>query len=400
MSEYCPYTYGGRPIRLKYPETWQMPSERVRDLRWQALRKAMRQHNLDFMIVTTAAGFMPTLANQLFYITNFVPFANNGNFLIFPLEGKPQMATTTELGAQFSHIIKETSWIDEVVMGPQPIKDAINLIIKMKLDKARGGIVGYRNGVFAAMAYDALREALPEAKFEDATPLFAEAQNEVTRSSEEELTYLRKASEIMDKAHEALAGALKPGNTEMDLWAAAIGTMVKNGSWYGSFVIGAVGPGPVFLRGPASPKVLKKGDVAVFEIDTIYAGISPQACFALSIGKPCKEVAEMARFCEELYPYTLDLLEKKKTFLEIELDLADRIHKRGWEPITPQIHLYNNSYAMPMKSPAQPGDFFTVHPNCCNKDYTLGAKFGDAVRIDKNGKVERLNKVPPKLNII
>jgi Xaa-Pro aminopeptidase len=186
----------------------------------------------------------------------------------------------------------------------------------------------------------------------------------------------------------------------MELWGAAVQAMVKNGSWYGAFIISGVGPGPVFLRGPATPKILKKGDVAVFEIDTLYAGISTQACFALSIGKPCKEVAEMAKFCEELYPYALEQLEKKKTFLEIELDLAERIHNKGWEPITPQIHIYNNSHFMPMQSPPQPGDFFTVHPNCCNTDYTLGSKFGDTVRIDKNGKVERLNKVPPKMNIV
>ncbi len=400
MSEYCPYTYGGHPVKLKYPETWVMPTEKERDRRWQALRKAMSKYNLDFLIVTPAAGYMPTLNNHLYYISNYVPFANSGTFLVFPKKGNPEMAVTTILGPQFSQIVKETSWIDDVTMSLYPIKDVINIIIKMKLDKGRGGLVGYRNGVFSAIAYNTLREALPEAKFEDATAVFGEAQNEVTRSSEEELIYLRKSSEIMDKAFEALAATLKPGVTEMDLWAAAIQAMVKNGSWYGAFIISGVGPGPVFLRGPATPKTLRKGDVAVFEIDTIYAGISTQACFALSIGKPCQEVAEMAKFCEELYPYTLEQLEKQKTFLEIELDLAERIHKRGWEPITPQIHIYNNSHFMPMQSPPQPGDFFTVHPNCCNKDYTLGSKFGDTVRIDKHGKVERLNKVPPKMNIV
>ena len=55
---------------------------------------------------------------------------------------------------------------------------------------------------------------------------------------------------------------------------------------------------------------------------------------------------------------------------------------------------------MPMDSPPQPGDYFTVHPNFCNKDYTAGAKFGDTVRIIENGRVERLQKTPAKLNII
>jgi Xaa-Pro aminopeptidase len=400
MSEYCPYTYQGHPVKLKYPETWPMPSKKERDLRWQAIRKSMQKHNLDFLIVAPPFGYMTTLANHLYYITNYVAFANNGNFLIFPLKGNPKLAVTTELGAQFLHIALETSWLEDVVMSAYPIRDTINSIKEMKLDKARAGIVGYHNGIFPAFAYDALRESLPGVHFEDATAAVGEAQNEVSRSSEEELAFLQKASEILDKSFEAVAAILKPGITEYDLWAAAEEVIIKNGSWNAHFMIGAVGPGPVFLRAPATPKILKKGDVVVFEMDTIYAGISPQVCFALSIGQPSQEVSKMAKLVEELYPYTLEQLEKKKTFLEIEQNLSDLIHKAGYEPITPQVHRYNNSYLMPMKSPPQQGDYFTVHPNCCNKDYTLGAKFGDAVRINKEGKVQRLNKISPKLHII
>jgi len=400
MREYCPYTYQGHPVRLKHPETWPMPSEKERDRRWQAIRKSMQKHNLDFLIVSTAFGYMPTLSNQLFYISNYVPYANNGTFLVFPLEGKPQMAVTTELGPQFYHIVLETSWIEDVAMGPDPVKELISIIKEMKLEKARGGIVGYRNGVFSAVAYDALRDAFPDVNFEDATPVFGKAQNEVSRSSEEEVGFLRKASEILDMAYEAIAEALRPGVTERELWAAAEHAIIKNGGWYAQFMIAAAGPNPVFLRAPATFKTLQAGDVVMFEVDTIYGGISPQACYALSIGRPRKDVEEMFKLCEELYPYTIEQLEKKRTFGEIERDLADRIHKAGYEPSTPQIHRYNASYFMPMQSPALPGDFFTMHPNCCNKEYTAGAKCGDAIRITKEGKVERLNKVPAKLNII
>ena len=108
----------------------------------------------------------------------------------------------------------------------------------------------------------------------------------------------------------------------------------------------------------------------------------------------------MFDFCLELYDYSLAELEKKSTFMSIELGLANRIHEAGYEPMTPQLHIYNQSVAMPMDSPAQAGDYFTVHPNFCNPDYTTGAKFGDTVRINQAGKVERLQKTPARLNII
>lgn len=53
-----------------------------------------------------------------------------------------------------------------------------------------------------------------------------------------------------------------------------------------------------------------------------------------------------------------------------------------------------------MDSPPHPGDNFTVHPNVGNKDYTAGAKFGDTVRIKKDGTVERMQTIPARLNIL
>ena len=401
MSEFCPYTYQGHPVRLKYPEAFPMPSEKERDRRWRAIRKSMKKHNIDFLIVTTPFGYMPTLSVHLYYLSNYVCFANSGgNYLVFPLEGEPQICVTNNLGPQFLHIAKETSWIDDVVMSLYPVRDVINKVKQLKLENGHGGIIGYRSGVFPAWAYDAMREALPGVKFTDATPDIAEAMNEVTRSSEEELALLRKGAEILDKSFEALAATLKPGVKEYDLWAAAESAIIKAGGWCGHFMIAASGPGPIFLRAPASHRTLEAGDVVIFEINTIYAGISPQACFALSIGQPRKDVADMYKFCEQLYPYTLAQLEKNRTFLDIELDLAKQIHDAGYEPITPQIHVYNSSFVMPMGSPPQPGDYFTMHPNMCNKEYTAGAKCGDAIRINAEGKAERLNRTPARLNVV
>ncbi len=78
-------------------------------------------------------------------------------------------------------------------------------------------MVGYRTGVFPASVNDILRAAFPGAKFEEATSAYAEAQNEVSRTSEEELAFLRKTAEIHDISFKAVAKALKPGVPEQKL---------------------------------------------------------------------------------------------------------------------------------------------------------------------------------------
>jgi Xaa-Pro aminopeptidase len=343
---------------------------------------------------------MPLLNNHLYYISNYVPFVTHGTCVVFPLEGQPQLGVSTVIGPQFLHCASETSWISEVVASLYPAQDVAKKIKQLKLENGRFGIVGYRLGVFPASALDALREDFPSATFEDATAVLGEAMNEVSRSSEEELVLLKKACEILDLSYEAVAEALRPGVKEYELWAAAEQAIIRNGGWYGHFMIATSGPAPTFLRAPASHNTLNLGDLVIFEINAVYGGINPQICYALSLGPPKRDVEEMFEFVKQLYDFSLVELEKSRTFMDIELDLAQRIHDAGYEPMTPQIHRYNMSGAMPMGSPPQPGDYFTVHPNVCNKDYTAGAKFGDVVRVTRDGKVERLQRTPAKLNIM
>lgn len=400
MSQFCPYTYNASPPKLEYPWKAPMPSESERDRRWQAIRIAMNRHDIDCLIVGAPWGYMPTQTNHLYYISNYIPYSNIGTFVVFPAKGEPQIDVSNSIGPQFLHIALQTSWIGDVVESLHPARQIVNKIKELKLEKGRLGIIGYRMGVFPAVIYDAIRESLPDARFEDATGALSEAMDEVSRTSEEEHTLLRKACEILDLSFKAVTTALRPGITENELWAVAEQAIIRNGGWYGHFMLVTSGPNPTFPKAPASYNTLDKGDVVILELHAIYGGVSPQCCYALSLNHPRRDVERMFEFCKELYDFSLVELEKNRTFLDIESDLAKRIHSAGYEPMTPQIHVYNMSVRTPMNSSPQPGDYFTVHPNICNKDFSAGAKFGDAVRITKDGKVERLVSTPARLNII
>ncbi len=400
MSEFCPFTYKSKPARLEFPYTFPMPSEKERDRRWKAIRKSMEKRQISCLIVGAPFGFMPNPNNHLHYISNYVPFFNLGLFIVFPLKGEPQLGVSNDIGPQFLHTALQTSWITEIVASFQPAKDIINKIKMLKLENSKIGIVGYRSGIFPAVIYDALKENLPRAQFEDATSALGEAMNEVSRTSDEEYSFLKKTCEILDSSYQAVAKTLKPGIAEYQLWAAAEEAIINNGGWYPHFMLAISGANPTFLKAPPAHNILVKGDVVIFEINVIYGGIGAQICFALSLGHPRKELEEMFTLCKDLYSFSLAEFDKGKTFMAVELALANRIHSANYEPMTPQIHIYNQSVVMPMDRPPQPGDYFTVHPNMGTKEYSYGAKFGDTVRVNKEGKVERLQKTPAQLNII
>jgi Xaa-Pro aminopeptidase len=401
MSEFCSYIYETKPPKLEYPWTFPMPSVKERDRRWSALRQTMNKHKIDCLIIGAPVNiFMPMPASYLYYVSNYVPFSNSGHYVLFPRQGEPWMVVHNNIGAQFLHTASQTSWIDDIAGSFDICRDIVKKIKQLKLGNGKLGIIGYSQGWFPALIYNALAENFPQAKIEDVSPVVNEVMNTISRHSEEELQFLRKSAEILDFSYEAVKKALKPGVPEYKLWAAAEEAIVGNGGWAGHFILGTSGPGPTFPKAPPAHNILKKGDVVIFEINVIYGGVNAQICFSLSLGKPEPEVLKMYKRCDELYEFSLAELEKKRKFIDIEQDLSERIHKAGYEPMTPQIHIYNMSGVMPMNSPAQPGDYFTVHPNMANKDFSKGAKFGDTVRIAKNGKVERLQKTPATLNIV
>ncbi len=310
------------------------------------------------------------------------------------------MAFNNHNGPQFIHMATESGWIGDVVDSVNPVEDAVQKIKELKLEKGNIGIAGYKKGLFSAAALDYLRENLPEAKISDASALMTEIMNELSRTSKEEFGFLKKASEILDLSFKAVTRILKPGINELDLWAEVEYTILKNGGWANHNMLITTAQEPLFPRVPASHRRILAGDVGIFEIICSYGGVTPQTCYAVSLGEPQKEVRKMFDFCEGLYQFSITELNKKRLFKDIEGDLGKHIHSAGYEPMTPQIHVYNMSMEIPMESQPQPGDYFTVHPNIVDPTYSRGAKLGDIVRINKDGKAELLQNIPAQLNVV
>ena len=400
MTEYYPYNYRGYPQGLEYPWNYPMPSENERDRRWKALRKAMAANDIDCLILGGVSGYIFFPNNYIAYLSNYVPVFNPGTFIVFPADGEALLLLNNSIGPQFQHFAGATSWIREITGSLSPARDIVNKVKSLGLETRRLGLIGYNNGVFPASVNDYLRRNLPRAGFEDVTGVLIGVMNELSRDSQEELAFLRKACEIHDISFQKVTEALKPGVTEKELWAVSEQAIISNGGWSPHFMLVTSGPRPTFVRSPASHHVIVPGDIVMFETNVIYGGVLSQIAYTLSLGEPGPGLIGMFDFCSELYQFAISELEKGRNFGDIEKDIVDRIHQRGYEPMTPQMHIYNASGSMPADSPPRPGDYFTIHPNFSNKEFTLGAKFGDCVRLDQRGKIERLQKTPAKLNII
>ena len=393
-----PYAYPGYPKGLDYPWVFPRPSEKERDLRWATIRKAMDREKLDCIIVCTLPVFAPS-SKHLFYISNYVPFGAKGVYVVFPQEGGPRMVINNALGPQFVHFAAETTWIEDIVGTLDPPREIVKKINQLDLQHKRLGVVGYSQGSFTGPVYDYMRAKLKDIAICDASHMMGGVMNEVSRISQEEPLLVDQACAILDHAFQAVLEVLKPGIPECELWATVDYEIIKRGGWPFHEMFITSGPRPSFPRVPPSHRTLDPGDVVVFEINSTYGGVNPQSCFACSLGPPTNEVKVMFAFCEELYRFSLTELDKQRTFMEIEQELIKRIRSSGYEPMTPQIHVFNMSMVMPMEDMPKPGDYFTVHPNIADPKYAVGAKLGDAIRISEDGRPERLQKTEARLHI-
>ncbi len=396
MGLHCPYNYERYPAGLDYP--WHVPvfSAAEGEKRWRAVRAAMRENAVDCLLAGSYSGYMPG-NNRLYYLSNYVPIGAMGTYLVFPLEATPRLCVSNVIGPQFMQMAAEMTWVDEVVGSMQPQQGVLNKLEEIGIHGGRLGVLDYKPGTFPASVMEFLRESLPDVEIVDFSRVVEKVMNAFSRTSEEEEKFVRRACEIIDASYEAVLAVLRPGVSENELWAAAEAAVLREGGWYPHNFFVTTGPAPLFPRGPASQRTLEKGDIAMFEMNCTYGGVSPQSCYAFALGRPRADVKELFDLCEGLYDFALAELEKGRTFGELELDLAARIHAGGLEPMTPQMHIYNMGVNMPMDGRPQPGDYFTVHPNVCDREYRRGAKVGDCVRIDAAGRVERLQKNPAVL---
>jgi len=118
------YVYKCQPTGVEDSWTYPMPSEKERDRRWQSIRKSMKNNGVDLLIVAEPLGDA-SVWNYIYYISNYHPYANIGSFVVFPLNGDPQIVFKTGIGPQFVHCASKFSWIKDIVSSPDPVQDIV-----------------------------------------------------------------------------------------------------------------------------------------------------------------------------------------------------------------------------------------------------------------------------------
>ncbi|MBI2829914.1 MAG: M24 family metallopeptidase [Chloroflexi bacterium] len=399
-------------------------SEKERDLRWQKTREFLRKEGLDGLLVLGATDGEPMAR----YLSNWP-----SGTVIFPVKGDP-ILLSTGLGDMLS--IKpdmpkgERPWMKDVRTGAR----GAMIIAALKdagLERAHVGVIGVGplrtawEGWVVYGTWDRVVKRLPGCKFDDVGPAFGEKVMLV--KSEEELSHVRHAADVLEQIAAAMVKATRAGATEHDVWVAVGKVYLENGEMphmaqFGSGPDGVIGSRPLWVYDVGLPRVLKKGDVFITEMMAWSKELEAQMQMCVALAPVSKTDAECARLSRESYLAGLRVLKAGKTFEEVEAEMFKPLDRKDVWFQTPLLHSLNpmacigrtgvHIERMPgvEKFPQvgtghlrggevvlQPGMVFQLEPNAC-----IGMNrvlIGGNVLVTE-GEPEELNKLPMEMRVV
>jgi Xaa-Pro aminopeptidase len=333
-------------------------------------------------------------------------------YLVFPKEGEPTLVYS--MGGTHIEAVRRSVVVREVRPSRHgKFGEVIAATIEeLGFDKARIGITDLDSRFHEYMPtnhYDALRQGLPDAKFEFVRGLFHELW---TVKSDEEVEALEKAAGICDAAIEAMAKRAKPGAKEYELRAAAASAILERNADFNFLIIGSTPssePTLVFGNPRPSGRTLKQGDLILDEIAVEYKGFQAQLGTPICVGEPDSRVADF--FDDIALPGFLQIEKQLKPGKTLEdIRVAARIfrekgcqsrpmilHGLGVSSEGPEVNV-DKVEAEPYEFELRPNMTLMLEPNPISPDGNFGIFLGHSYVITENGN-RRLTKRPLELTI-
>ncbi len=296
---------GKRPKRVEsvLPELLPYPrfSLAERDRRWQEVRKLMRAHSIDVIVVPNNTGHSTDFQANGRYLTHVGGGGDSDISAVFPLEGEVT-AFAASAAARWPCV---QEWTQDVRESRRSHGHAVvNRLSELGVDRGRIGVAGLGadtrtpEGTMLYGFWRNLSSAFPHADFVDATPLLRQVR---FVKSEEEVEVLRKSAQIIEKGIEAKIAAARPGVLDWNVWAAAISAMMHHGSEIPVHQNWLSGKNPIRTLTRPTFRPLERGDLIIDELEASWIGYRSQIVQPVFVGEADPRHVELIKVQREVF---------------------------------------------------------------------------------------------------
>ena len=392
---------------------WDRFSTAEMERRYGLARGLMAEHGLAALVVFGNSGVNRANMANPFWLSNHLDLHHC--YLVVPLDAGQETALYTGLTNHVPNA-REVSDVPIVEWGGyDPAGTVAGRLRELGVTSGRVGLVGV-NATFAmGMPYGhhaRLREELPGLELVDVTLPYARLR---LVKSEEEVSWLRKAAELTDKAILALAEEARPGMSEIELVALSEAAYRPEGGM----------PRIMFLRSMAmddpngclpaqnpSRRRLEAGDVVITEFSASYWGYTAQIQRPIFVeAEPTPAWRRMFDVALESYDAIMDVLRPGATEADT-IRAGSVIGEAGYAIYDDLVHGYGVDIMPPIvdrscvrwwpwddADPAPEGRRFeegmavVVQPNPITPDERMGLQLGQLAVVRAEG-AETLHSVP------
>jgi Xaa-Pro dipeptidase len=248
--------------------------------------------------------------------------------------------------------------------------------------------IGIELDYLPAGDFAALREALPQARFEAAQAMLARLREVKTPA---EIEILRRLSRIADRAITEAYRAVRAGSSEMDLAAALTRGVYEQGAEYFKLMIVATGERSVFPNVGPTERVLKTGDVCRVEIFPIIGGYHAGVCRTAAVGAPPSEAERIWANLTACKHLLLDAIKPGASTRAIYELYLKKVGELGLPPISfighgIGLHLHEDPYLGPTADRAlEAGMVLGIEPLIYETGFGFGMQNKDMVLVTPDG---------------
>ena len=374
--------------------------------RWGAVRQAMKERGLDFLIMQ---GYTDILGGYIKWFTDLPALNNYTTTVIF---ARDEEMTTIWHGGFPPAKPSPPEWavrgVKKRISVPTiPSLDYSNIFHAEKVveelkqyNSCRIGLVGM--GFISAVFYKYINKQLTGAKFEEATDLVDDIK---AIKSEEEIRYIKETCEIQDAVFEYILTRIQPGRTDHEVCADVTHKCEELGGTRTNIIgISApAGKAAALMPVPFDNRTIEDGDQFNLLIEAngpggFWAEVQRIVC----LGKIPQELADQFEICKQAQKATLDALKPGITPSSV-LDVNNEFMRSKGYPAETRIYAHGMGYDM-VERPAitheekmvlRAGMNLAVHPAVVSAK--AAAHVCENYIIQETGAPLCLHKTPQKL---
>ena len=383
------------------------------DRRWSRVRELMRRERLDTIIGFPNQSHWDQFQADVRYLTH-IGGHQTEVAVVFPLSGEVTGFVRGGNEVDWWRIAQE--WVTDIRPSRRSWGEPmIERMKELNLDKARIGVSGLSGllrapeGTVVTGMLEKVTAAFPQAQFVNATELLQEAR---AIKGSEEVAWIERAAEILDKVVEAVLAKARPGVMENDVVATIWQTIIANGGDYPSMTHWGAGADVPWACRIAPHRPLENGDLINTELEAKYGGYIAQTVQAACLGKIPAELKRAFDVSVKVFDELVNFMKPGLSFREVVsfyqklvresgyIPKGMLLHGRGIGEDRPQItgevegEIYNSrTYTMHLDLPLVEGNVFVLKPAAMPSDAPDSIRCGDTVVIEKQG-ARRLGKRP------